>query len=283
MLFNGTWYELTSINSGLDYNWCIEFVVEENSAELTLTSPNGSEVLASGSSHNITWNHSGAALTNVKLELSTDNGSSYSDIISSTVNDGSYSWTVPSANSSNCLVRISDPTDPDVNDISNAVFRIYEPVDWLSINSTSGSLNQGQTDNLSLDFDTTEMSAGTYNANIEITSNDQDEGLINVPVTLTVSQDQTATPGGVVINISESNSIITWNAVQGALIYRIYAADSANGTFMLIGTSTTNSYDISAITDSKKFFYITADNESATDFIRLKNNETFDNLRKENE
>ncbi len=282
MFWNESWYQLTDLGA-LNYNWCIEFVLDENSAELTLTSPNGGEVLASGSQHNITWNHSGTALANVKLEYSEDNGISYNDIVSSTNNNGSYSWNVADVISANCLVRISDPADPDIFDVSNAVFRIYNPVDWLTINSTTGSLNQGETDNLILDFDTSGMPPGNYNANIEVTSNDQNEPLINVPVTLTVSPSQAATPTGIAISIEESNSILSWDAVQDAQIYRIYAADSPDGTFQLIGISTTNSYDISAITDSKKFFYITADNEAASDEVITDIDTSNKRIRNENE
>jgi hypothetical protein len=139
---------------------------------LEITSPNGSEVWAIGNSRNITWNHSGAALANVKLELSTNNGTGYSNIIASTTNDGIYEWTVSGTASEQCLVRVSDPAVPSTNDVSNAVFRIYDTVTWLTINQDNGSLGQGSTDNLTLTFDSSGLSAGTYNANIEISSND---------------------------------------------------------------------------------------------------------------
>ncbi len=109
---------------------------------LELTSPNGNEVLAADSSQNITWNHSGANLDNVKLELSIDSGSSYTTIAESITNDLSYEWTVPASNSEECLIKISDPSDDNVFDISNAVFRIYEPVSWLTLDQDSGSLSQ---------------------------------------------------------------------------------------------------------------------------------------------
>jgi hypothetical protein len=84
---------------------------------LELTSPNGSEVWANTESHNITWDHSGAALTNVKLELSTNNGTGYSNIIASTPNDGIYEWIVSGSASEECLVRVSDPAVPTTNDV----------------------------------------------------------------------------------------------------------------------------------------------------------------------
>jgi hypothetical protein len=60
---------------------------------IQVTSPNGSEVWAPGSVHNITWSSDG--LGSVKIEL-LKNGALDSTIITSTANDGSYPWTIPS-------------------------------------------------------------------------------------------------------------------------------------------------------------------------------------------
>ena len=59
----------------------------------------------------------------MKIEYSTNNGSSWSTVISATANDGSYSWIVPGVSSSRCLVRIGE-TDGSPRDTSNAVFTI---------------------------------------------------------------------------------------------------------------------------------------------------------------
>ncbi len=193
MYLNNSWSELDDL--GINRNWCIEMVIDENTPVFTITSPNGSEVWANGEPHNITWNHSGAALANVKLELSTNNGTGYSDIIASTPNDGTYGWTVSGTTSEECLVRVSDPAVPTTNDVSNAVFRIYDTVTWLSIDQDNGSLGQSFSDNLTLTFDSSGLSAGTYNANIEITSNDPDEATVIIPVTLTVNDNSSSGSG----------------------------------------------------------------------------------------
>ena len=74
---------------------------------LAITAPNGGETLNVGSSSNITWTATGT-VSNVKLEYSTDNGSTWSTIIASTSNTGSYSWTVADAITSSALVKITD-------------------------------------------------------------------------------------------------------------------------------------------------------------------------------
>jgi len=163
---------------------------------LEITSPNGGEVWANGESRDITWDHSGAALTNVKLNLSINNGMDWTEIVDSTPNDpGIYEWTVSGTASEECLVRVSDPNDSDVNDISNAAFRIYDTVSWLSIDQNNGALGQGFSDYLTLTFDSSGLSAGTYNANITISSNDPDEASVIIPVTLTVNDNSSSGSG----------------------------------------------------------------------------------------
>ena len=105
-------------------------------ATLTVTSPNGGEKWDVGSVHNITWTTSGA-VGNVKIEYSTNNGSSWTSVSSSTANDGSYSWTVPNTISSTCRVRISEASDGSPTDTSNAAFSIIKSVPpEISLNRT---------------------------------------------------------------------------------------------------------------------------------------------------
>jgi hypothetical protein len=86
-------------------------------------SPNGGETWVAGSSHNITWT-SASTIANVKIEYSTNAGASYTTIIASTANDGSYPWTIPNTPSALCLVRVSDASNATVNDVSNAAFNL---------------------------------------------------------------------------------------------------------------------------------------------------------------
>ena len=93
---------------------------------ITVTSPNGGETWQAGSSHNITWTSS-CFTGNVKLEYSTDAGSSWITVIASTSNSGTYAWSVPNTPSTTSLVRVSDAADGIPFDISNAVFTISPP------------------------------------------------------------------------------------------------------------------------------------------------------------
>jgi hypothetical protein len=92
-------------------------------ATITITSPNGGEMWGIGSTQNITWNSTGT-VGNVKIKYSTNNGSNWSTIKSSTANDGTYLWGVPGPPSSQCLVRISEASDGNPVDTSDGVFSI---------------------------------------------------------------------------------------------------------------------------------------------------------------
>ncbi|NIN35066.1 MAG: hypothetical protein GTN53_27740, partial [Candidatus Aminicenantes bacterium] len=89
---------------------------------LTVTAPNGGETWEGNTIGPITWTHTGS-IDYVTLEYSTDNGSTWNEITSSTLNTGSYDWTIPNTPSGNCLVKISD-TGGLVSDVSDAVFTI---------------------------------------------------------------------------------------------------------------------------------------------------------------
>lgn len=90
---------------------------------IDVTSPNGGENWRVGNSYDITWtslNFTG----NVKIEYSTNAGSSWMTIISSTPDDGVHPWTVPNTPTAQGRVRVSDAVDGDPSDISDADFTI---------------------------------------------------------------------------------------------------------------------------------------------------------------
>jgi carboxypeptidase T len=63
------------------------------------------------------------------------------------------------------------------------------PYTWLKVdglNSTNGTVTGGNNQNLTVTFNSTGLSLGTYNANIKIASNDADEPLLTVPCVLNV-------------------------------------------------------------------------------------------------
>ena len=115
---------------------------------VTVTSPNGGESWAWGSSHNIAWTSTGT-IANVKIEYSTNNGTGWTTIIASTANTGSYAWTVPNTSSTQCLVRVSDASNAAIFDVSNAVFNFSSDITEPNNDSASAAtLPMGTTENL---------------------------------------------------------------------------------------------------------------------------------------
>jgi V8-like Glu-specific endopeptidase len=90
---------------------------------LTVTSPNGGEAWRVGDLETVTWTSVDAGST-VKIELSRNNGASWSALTASTLNDGSYQWTANLPTSTSCLVRVVSNAYPTVSDTSDNSFTI---------------------------------------------------------------------------------------------------------------------------------------------------------------
>jgi hypothetical protein len=94
---------------------------------LLLLTPNGGQGLYDGSVYQITWQTTGV-ISNVVVEYSTDNGQHWTLVNpANSGNAGLYNWLIPAGPSAQCLVRISDLTEPDVLDTSDSVFSIMPP------------------------------------------------------------------------------------------------------------------------------------------------------------
>ncbi len=90
---------------------------------LAVLTPNGDELLLAGSSHTITWTSS--FISNLKIEYSIDNGSSWSQIVASTsASSGLYNWVVPIQTSDQCFIRVIDVSDGGISDFSDSNFTI---------------------------------------------------------------------------------------------------------------------------------------------------------------
>ncbi len=110
----------------VDYTDNTFTIIPPPPGSVTVTSPNGGEVWAKGSTENITWTYSGE-VGNVKISYSTDNGFTWTTIVSSTANNGSYPWKLPDILADECLVKVTDAAISQISDISNDVFSIGGP------------------------------------------------------------------------------------------------------------------------------------------------------------
>ena len=141
----------------------IQAPISAQDPSLELVYPNGGEELIMGTGCIITWISEGD-ITNVKLEYSTDGGGSYHSITTSTENDGAFTWDVPVAISSNCLVKITDSAEM-LNDMSNATFSIVSSMIMVTYPGANDYLRGGW------DYDITWTTTGTVgNVKIEYSS-----------------------------------------------------------------------------------------------------------------
>ncbi|CAN5558527.1 hypothetical protein BH10BAC5_BH10BAC5_21100 [soil metagenome] len=77
---------------------------------ITLTSPDANAIWQGGSTQYVQWNS--VNIQNVKIELSVDNGA-YMPIGIQPAIYNSFSWNVPSINSQNCKIKVSDLSNPN--------------------------------------------------------------------------------------------------------------------------------------------------------------------------
>jgi hypothetical protein len=99
-----------------------------NNQAINLIFPNGGELWTESSLQTILWSANG--VNNVRIDYSTDNGSSWNLISANQPgNIGAFTWLVPPIVSQRALVRVSDVFNQStILDVSNQVFSIAVPI-----------------------------------------------------------------------------------------------------------------------------------------------------------
>ncbi len=133
---------------------------------IALTSPNGGDAFCGGSTTQITW--SAFVLTAVKIELSTDAGTTWNTLANSVPNTGSYEWTVTASATGSARIRVSDVDDPAVSDVSDTNFAINvvevtaQPADQTVTAGGTASFTAGATGSRSVQWQRSTDSGGTW-------------------------------------------------------------------------------------------------------------------------
>jgi len=92
---------------------------------VNVLNPNGGEELIINSEYSITWNSNG--IDSVMIDYSTNNGAGWMTVTSSIpASLGTYLWTIPNTPSIQCLIKISDIINLNVNDQSDSLFAIKD-------------------------------------------------------------------------------------------------------------------------------------------------------------
>ncbi|MGA9525733.1 MAG: galactose oxidase-like domain-containing protein [Myxococcaceae bacterium] len=90
---------------------------------LSIQRPNGGETLVSESTAELTWRTFGA-VTQVDLAYSLDDGGSWEPIAKALANSDSYTWTLPSLESEQVLVKVSATAGGQPSDMSDGSFKL---------------------------------------------------------------------------------------------------------------------------------------------------------------
>jgi len=93
---------------------------------LALTSPESSDVWGTGTTHNLVWQTN--FVENIKIEYTTDNGSTWNVITPSTpALADTFAWKIPDVVSTPCKIRISDANDSTVFAVSGQFSIAFHP------------------------------------------------------------------------------------------------------------------------------------------------------------
>ncbi|MHC4084603.1 MAG: hypothetical protein ACYSWZ_02240 [Planctomycetota bacterium] len=113
----------------------ISFHVDGPPPTITILNPNGDEYLPIGSTYTIRWEDSrneGYCGSNYLLDYSIDDGNNWIPVASNTIsNTCFYDWLVPSTDANQCLIRITDADDPNINDTSDQPFYFFQDFNIL--------------------------------------------------------------------------------------------------------------------------------------------------------
>jgi hypothetical protein len=94
-----------------------------NAPFIQITSPAANEVLVVGSTYSVSWKSN--MVGNVMIEYSTDHGTSWSYVTSNTdAASGTYLWVVPNTLSENCVLKISDNSNPSLYSMNYFAIRL---------------------------------------------------------------------------------------------------------------------------------------------------------------
>ena len=143
--FDGTtWRHYTTENSGLAHDTVIDVTVDTNNVKwfatvdgvsrfdyqsgpyIRIVSPNWSELLEAGSTHDIIW--IAHEVERVDIDYSPDSGLSWISIGGNIdASTGSYTWALPDIESHEVKIRITDSSNTEVSTESSGVFTISPP------------------------------------------------------------------------------------------------------------------------------------------------------------
>jgi hypothetical protein len=115
-----------------------------NAQTITITQPNGGEILYACQQYNVQWTQTGNPSNYWNIDYSLDGGTIWTSVASNFLSsNGSFLWTVPNVQSNTVLMRVFDAQNAGTVDQSNANFTINIPI--LLTSPNGGETWQGNT------------------------------------------------------------------------------------------------------------------------------------------
>jgi len=125
--YDGIYSDNRSIGENVSWHFIGHDSIKGRIASSFLVCPNGGEIWETGTLHDIVW-QSYVDVGQVSIQYSTDGGVNWDTIVESVdVSTERYTWTTPDTGSTNCLVRITDTSNPEATCTSSSVFTISPP------------------------------------------------------------------------------------------------------------------------------------------------------------
>ncbi|MBN2520528.1 MAG: hypothetical protein JXB17_08490, partial [Bacteroidales bacterium] len=130
-------------NLFLAFLFCTFLINSVNAqSTISITAPNGGEILTAGQTYNITWMSTG--IETIQIAYSLNAGASWTPIASSAnATTGAYSWTVPDIVSSTVIIGVIDNLNLLNNDASNAPFSIIAATQTPVLNTDVDTVDFG--------------------------------------------------------------------------------------------------------------------------------------------
>ena len=107
---------------------------------------------------------------------------------------------------------------------ADSTVRISTSPKWLHTSKLEGQINSGESENVEITLKAGAIAAGTYEAILELSSNDPDQQTITIPVSLTIEEERTIelTPtaidfGSVEVGLSKSEKVTILNSGNSAV------------------------------------------------------------------
>ena len=128
----GTMYVTVTKHNYIPYEGSatVQEVTDTTPPTVTVNAPNGGEVWAISSGHNVTWTATdNVGVTSVTLVLSKDGGSAFPDTLAKGLaNSGTYLWTVPTSPTTTARIKAVayDAAGNSGSDMSDANFQILD-------------------------------------------------------------------------------------------------------------------------------------------------------------